>query len=135
MTANAEFTLWPTRPIHVPAFFLALIGAPLVTAAGGFWLFLVPVFAVPFGAAAWLVLGTPTLMWFLSRHPNSTAYIPAVALAGHLLSLCAYGALSRLSGADVLPATQVYGILGALFAPLWGAAFAMLYRKLSARLT
>ena len=124
-----SFTLPPRRYRVDPlAFFVALIGAPLLVTALTFWAYLIPVFALIFGAVPYLLLGTPALLVFLPRYGSG-------ALKIALLAFCVMGAALAVVALlfAAFPANQdlqfilQLGSFGLIFAPLWGAAFGWIY--------
>lgn len=130
MTALANTrTLWPIRTIHMPAFFGALVLAPLLVTALSFYLF-VPIFALAMGGPLYLVLGAPFLMWWLSRRPCDGGEIAMAALlinAAACALFMAYGAL--IGEEDLASVALLYLLFGSIFAPLWGGMFGWLYTK------
>ncbi|HKK84654.1 MAG TPA: hypothetical protein VJ942_03935 [Roseovarius sp.] len=132
ITGNNRSPFWPkpTHPGHVidpVAFVLALLGGPLLVTVATFWAF-VPIFALVFGAPAYLICGTPTLLWYLSRYEARPIAIGLLAVAVNTATL------PVLLWTDILPGRQdvndmlfMFGGFGGGFAFLWGAAFGWLY--------
>lgn len=120
----------PPEPIAALPFVLALICAPLLVAATTFWIFLVPVFAVPFGAVPYLCGGIPTYIWMLSKGIRHPAHF---ALAGFILNLAICSAVALFlfmtepSSLQAEQFAQIYLWFGSIFAPIWSAVFAWLY--------
>jgi hypothetical protein len=113
------------------AFVLALIGAPILVALLGFWLFLIPVFAMVLGGPVYLVFGTPVLLWMVTRFPLD---IPDYALAGLLLQFVVLLSLSAILALITLRESDevlifMGAMIGLIFAPLWTGTFALLYRR------
>ena len=112
--------------LNLPAFLFALIFAPVVIAMIGFWIYLIPVFAVAMGYAPYLFVGGPVLLLYLLL-----PYIPIVPSA--LLFVVNYalfsgdGAIAQMlfdySPSDIKLRLE----FGSLFAPMWGGAFECLY--------
>jgi len=127
--------LWPTtRPstylIDPVAFFLALFGAPLLVAALGFWA-IIPVFAVPFGAPFYLIIGTPLILRSLSRRPPKAGQFAAMAFIANFATPLLYWAYAIVfHTGDTPESAMIFFGFGAMFAPLWGGGFAMIYRLL-----
>lgn len=114
--------------IDPTAFVCALVGAPLVVAFFGFWLLLIPVFALYFGAIPYLVFGTPALLWFLKRRRPNPYEVAILALLCNTVGLLILFALASLiKQIDTRDALTLYGGFGSLVAPVWGATFASLY--------
>lgn len=128
MTAHAaKHTLWPRQTIHLPGFFLSLVWAPLFVTLVTCWL-IVPVFALVLGGPLYLALGTPALLWLLSRRRYSAGEIACFAFAVHLLACLLALAFALATQDDNLRRlAATYLMFGALFAPLWGLAFGWFY--------
>jgi len=108
-----------------------MIGGPLLVALLGFWVLLIPVFAVMFGGPLYLIIGVPVLLTYLSRHPATIDGISLLALLSFAaLSLPALG-LTYLAGMERQFGTVLFfGLFGLIFAPLWGMATGWIYLRL-----
>lgn len=88
----------PTLPkcyhINPPAFFLALLLAPIVPGILGFWLILIPTIAVLYGGPVWLALALPTLLWKLPHIGPDPAKIATLAFVGNLIATAAIWAIA-----------------------------------------
>ncbi|HHC29396.1 MAG TPA: hypothetical protein ENK80_02380 [Rhodobacterales bacterium] len=121
----------PARLVDPVAFFTALVLAPLLVAAGFFWVVLIPVFAVPFGVPFYLLPGAPLMAHRLRHHParaSDFAWLGLVANLGTPIII----ALAALLGGDTR-LLQMFGFFfgfGLIFAPAWCAVFALIYRRL-----
>ena len=129
MTETIKIT-GPRYALDPVAFAKALILAPLIVAAFGFWVFLIPVFAVVFGGPLYLIVGTPVLMIYLhyaQGDPRGTSILAfATVVVGAGLLVLADQVLDLLRHPDGL----VFWIGFALvFAPLWGLTFGKLYNR------
>lgn len=124
---------WPQRRIHMPAFFGALILAPLIGSAAWFFL-VIPVFALIFGLPLYFALGTPTLLVRLGRGP-ATGYDTAfLAFLVNLLACLMAGIAAMVAQDEHLGTLAVlYLVFGSLVAPIWGGAFGWLYRRFTRR--
>ena len=126
---TGNHTLWPNQIINIPAFFGALILAPLLVTALSFYV-VIPVFALMFGGPLYLALGTPLLLWLLSRQPCTSRDCATAALLANA-AVCAlamlYGAAIRND--DIFGVTFFFLLFGSIFAPLWGGTFGWLYLK------
>ncbi len=112
------------------AFCMALIGAPLAVAALGFWALLIPVIAVVMGGIPYLVIGTPILLYLLPRYGTEGGRIAATAFATVSIGLLAIVFAMTLSPDNEGLSTYLFfGSFGLIFGPLWGLAFAWIYRK------
>ena len=129
MTENIENTdARPHYAVDIIAFFAALIAAPLLVTVLGFIL-VVPVFALILGAPVYLIVGTPLLLWHLTRRPARVGDIACLAFAADLLLVIFAFGLTHFAPQgtidDSIPFLLAFGLI---FAPLWGATFAYLYR-------
>ncbi|MGC1494781.1 MAG: hypothetical protein WA790_03160 [Sulfitobacter sp.] len=136
MSILAEFLARPRvqKPRYIidpVAFFLALIGGPILFTFATFWILFIPVFALGMGAAPYLIVGTPVLLFYLSRHPANPGDLATLALFSlSCMSIC----LSI--GAVIIGEKQALGgilfilLFGAIFAPAWAASFGWVYGKL-----
>ncbi len=117
-------------PLHIWPFVGALISAPLLIGILFFWVYLIPVFAIVIGGPVYLIVGAPILLWFLPRYGHHPILIAVLAFAANaaLLGACYLGAViwpeSELQ--DFVP----FLMFGLIFAPLWGAAFGVLYGRM-----
>lgn len=112
------------------AFAKALILAPLIVAAFGFWALLMPVFAVLFGGLPYLVLGTPILMiylYFAEGTPGGAAKIALSTVAVIVLAFWVYGLFFDVHRYD--DGLVIWAGFSLIFAPLWGFAFGKLYNR------
>ncbi len=130
MSATAvNRTLWPTRRVHMPAFFGALLLAPLIITGATFWLF-VPLAALFMGGPLYLILGGPLLLWHLSRKPcdaSETAWLAVLANVAALV--CSFLFAAAMESKDLMLTSVYYTGFGFIFAPLWGWMFGLLYSR------
>ena len=133
---TAETATRPDRyAVDAVAFFKALIGAPLIVAALGFWALGIPVFAVVFGGPAYLAFGTPILLIYLyirSGTPGDIALLAFFVMAALLLARLVLSAVAPLGNSAItrdIDTAFNLGLWGLLFAPLWGFAFGKLYNR------
>ncbi len=114
--------------MDIIAFFAALIAAPLLVTALSFFL-VVPVFALILGAPVYLIVGTPLLLWHLSRRPARVGDIACLAFAADLVLLILAFGLTQFAPRGTIDENIPYLLaFGLIFAPIWGATFAYLYR-------
>lgn len=127
--------LWPRhRParylIDPVAFTAAFVGAPLLVALLGCWL-VIPVYAVLFGAPFYILLGAPAFILMLRRQEptgGNLALAGFVAnLLGPVLSIPFFLHEGQSSPGGIV---TFFLIFGSIFAPIWGAVFALLYRRM-----
>jgi len=113
------------------SFFAALALAPIMVTGATFWILLIPVFALAFGGPFYVAVATPVLLWWLSRHPPKTGEIAALGFAANLV-ICAGIYLFALLNGERNPSSlaMLYLLFGSVFAPLWSAVFAVLYRRM-----
>ncbi len=137
ITANFDKLPWRrigTKPRYVidpVAFFIALIGGPLLVAAAGFWIVGVPVFAVAFGGPVYLAVGTPLLLIYLRRAFGKTGDIIALGFFALIAMAFAAGGWALLTdNDDLMGIVAFYSGFGIIFAPLWAGAFGWIYNKL-----
>lgn len=112
--------------VRLVPFLIALILSPIITALLTFWVYLIPVFAVIFGAPSYLLFGTPVLWLCVKRygaHPGVTAMF---AFATNLMSFFPVLLYCHFALREPQMAIFIVGF-GAIFAPLWGFAFGVLY--------
>lgn len=123
--------LVPRYLIDPVAFFIALIGGPLIITAMTFWVFLVPVFALVLGGPVYLVIGTPLLLWTLRYREPKPDEIAVLAFRS-TFGLCAVIVIYALitSKPEILTGLPFFGAFSLIFAPLWGNQFCKIYLKL-----
>ncbi|MCF3595698.1 hypothetical protein LZG00_17025 [Rhodobacteraceae bacterium LMO-12] len=113
--------------VRLPAFFAALILAPLIPALLGFPL-LIPYVALYMGGPFYLLLGGPTLYWMLSREPRSAWQTATAALVVNTLACIPILLAALFIGTkDLRSIASVYFTYGAMFSMLWGGLFGLLY--------
>lgn len=134
ITGSIRSPFWPQpkSPGHVidpVAFVLALLGAPLLVTLALCWA-IVPVGALFFGAPAYLICGTPALLWYLRRSKPRPIPVGVLAVAVNTATL------PILLWTDILPGKQdpgstlaMFGGFGGIFAFLWGFGFGWLYTQ------
>ncbi len=120
----------PRYAVDIVPFALALFAAPFWVALLGFWALLIPVFAIPVGGLAYLVVGTPALLIHLHYRvgtPESTAQLAfsviATCTAALLLLVLIFG------DADAIGPALGLGIVASIMDILWGLAFGCLYNR------
>ena len=121
----------PHYIIDPVAFFVALIGGPLLVTLLTFWVVFIPVFALAFGGPFYLLIGTPLLLWHLSRTSGKTDDIVALAFLANM-AIFAFGALAAVVSNDegILTGTMFIAGFGVIFAPAWAWGFGYLYNRL-----
>jgi ABC-type transport system involved in multi-copper enzyme maturation permease subunit len=123
---------YPPRYIIDPvAFFIALIGGPLLVTALSFWMLFIPVFALAFGGPVYLIVGTPVLLWYLRNHDGTPSDlgilgIQAMGVLGLLLPLIAAFADDE----DFLATGLIFVGFGMIFAAAWAYCFGWIYQQL-----
>ena len=122
MTDNTKILL-VLDPI---AFVSALIGAPLLVTLFTFYLY-IPVVALVFGTPVYLVVGTPILLWMVTRvPPQGEIYALAGFATNAALLLIGFVGLQLGWVSLELAAIPVAGMV---FAPAWAGCFPTIYRK------
>ncbi|WP_133169790.1 hypothetical protein [Yoonia maritima] len=112
--------------VNPTAFVAALILAPVSVTLLTCWT-IIGLFALPFGAIPYLLLGTPVLLWAVTKiEPAFWSY----AILGFAVNLvcclaCAVADALNLS-ADADDLAIIFGF-GLIFGPLYAGAFGMLY--------
>ena len=127
---NVRSGLTRRHMIDPVAFFAALVAAPLLVTLLTFWIILVPVLALAFGGLVYLAMSVPVLLWWLGRHDAETGPIAWLAFGSNLLfsaGIYLYMLLAGVSQPE--PLALLYLVFGSVFAPLWAAVFARLYRR------
>ena len=117
--------------IDPAAFFAALILAPLLIALLGFWIVLIPVFAVVLGGLPYLIVGGPLLANGLRHNEPSFYAFAGIGLLANMATpvLVFLFYMVNNQPVDALNAAVIYFAFGLIFAPLWCGVFAVLYRK------
>lgn len=124
----------PPYPAHYVidpvAFFAALIAAPLLVTLLTAWLLFIPVFALILGGPAYLVVGTPVLLWYLRRNdgdPNDLGFVAFILMLVFLVPICALGVI--LKEPQLISLGLGYLGFGMIFGPAWAYVFGRLYQK------
>ncbi|MEM7720528.1 MAG: hypothetical protein AAF222_15115 [Pseudomonadota bacterium] len=120
------------REIHLIAFAIALFAAPFVVALLTFWVYLIPVFAILFGGPTYLLFGTPVLWLCVRRCGANPGIIALLAFATNLASFIPILLYCRFVLNEPQMAFFIVGF-GAVFAPVWGFAFALIYNALTVK--
>lgn len=126
-------TIVTDRPLSFDpvAFALALVGGPLLATVALCWL-IIPIFAVVLGGPLYLLIGSPILLWMVGRYPPDPWRFALAGFAANLgltiLCAAADAWVYALREAGI-PSAFGMTIWGLIFGPLWGAAFAHLYRR------
>lgn len=122
---------YPPRYIIDPvAFFGALVAAPLLFTAATFWALFIPVFALALGGPAYLVIGTPVLLWYLRRNdgaPGDLGFLAFCVLAVGLALILIWAAVTGNS--DLVSVGFGYIGFGMIFGPAWAYFFGTLYQR------
>ncbi|QUJ75600.1 hypothetical protein KDD17_11610 [Sulfitobacter albidus] len=128
------------RTLHWRAFIASLLLPPVVTLGP---LLLVSL-AIPtlntllivvyvmlvFGGAIYLLIGTPTLIWYLRRQPADPFKTALIALVSLLILIPAAPLFWLFTGdRDAMWISATLMMFGAVLAPLWAAIFALLYNR------
>ncbi|KEJ88886.1 hypothetical protein [Sulfitobacter donghicola] len=123
---------YPHRYIVDPvAFFIALIGGPILFTATSFWLLFIPVFALAFGGPVYLVIGLPVLLWYLRHHdaePSDLAFLAFIVISFFMLLVVLVAVAT--DDEDLFGMGLWYTGFGMIFGPAWAYFFGFIYRKL-----
>lgn len=118
----------PFAPFLVVAGLAALVGAT----QGAALIFMLCAITLVVGGGFYLLIGTPMLIWHLRRNVPDVGNITMLALMAQLwlVPLTALAALATLS---FEPFGALIGIMlmGCFLGPLWGACFALIYKRLT----
>lgn len=126
---------WPrhrarTHLIDPVAFGAALIAAPLMVAALGFWFLLIPVAALIMGGPLYLAFFTPVMLIRARRNEVTAADAGMVAVLTNAAVSGAITLLFMLNGAgDAGSILILYLGFGSVFSLIWGGLFGRLYTK------
>lgn len=131
MTVYTVSPFWrDARPstglIDPVAFALALVLGPALATLVLAWA-IVPVFALLMGWPAFVIIGTPILLWWLQHHE---VRVRDIALLSFLANAALAGILAAYDQANGHTSAVNYALFGLFFGPLWGAGFADIYRRL-----
>jgi len=123
---------YPARYIIDPvAFFVALIGGPLMFTALSFWALFIPVFALALGGPVYLLIGMPVLLWYLRHYDCDAGDLAFLALVVMLLCLIPLAAVAVISGdGEIFGAGFAYLGFGMIFGPAWAYFFGWIYTRL-----
>jgi hypothetical protein len=123
---------YPPRYIIDPvAFFIALIGGPLLFTALSFWALLIPVFALVFGGPVYLVVGTPVLLWYLRNHDGNPSDLGFLGLKVMGLIALLIIMIAAITNDEELLIIGVYSIgFSMFFAAAWTYCFGRIYQHL-----
>jgi len=96
-----------------------------------FWVFFVPVFALVLGGPAYLVIGTPLLLWHLRHYhgnPDDLAWLAFKAVAIGAVGVITVAALTEND--DLIGGSIVFSGFAAFFGPVWAYSFGRVYARL-----
>lgn len=128
MTEIPEKYINPRYAVHPTAFFLALIGAPLVVTLATFWT-VIGLFALPLGIIPYLVIGTPILLWAVGRVEPGFWRYAFLGFAGNMvMAVIGIVVLTPPFGSSANQETFIFMTgFGMIFAPLYAGTFGALY--------
>lgn len=134
--SNAPKNILPpiTETLSIVPLTFAFLMSPIVVAVAGFWIILIPVFAVPFGYIPYLILGVPLILLFAGR-------IKTRFVSYAILGFCGFAAAITIwflgyAGSLILDDRPLQRlpemmhlmlIFGAFFAPIWAGMIPVLY--------
>ncbi|WP_371226329.1 hypothetical protein [Roseovarius sp. 2305UL8-3] len=114
--------------LNIAAFTGALLLAPLAAALPIFWIYLIPVVAVPMGYLPYLVFGGPVLFLYLLVFPANAILTGLLLLCVNIIAFHPSLDIARQIGMNLTTQQVELNLsMGSIFAPLWGAAFGVLY--------
>ena len=116
--------------VNPTAFFAALLLAPIVVTLLTFWT-VIGLFALFLGAAPYLVIGTPVLIWAVGRiKPQFDDYALLALLVNIGAGLLCLALLAPVHGfASAFSLVGFFFGFGLIFAPLYGGTFGALYPR------
>ncbi|MVO15151.1 hypothetical protein [Parasedimentitalea huanghaiensis] len=119
-------------------FYIALFGAPMLTALLFFWVLLIPVFAVLFGGVPWLIFGGPALWSSLRKHGPGLRLLRS-AFVANLVGTPLVVAIYVLFDArpdrflKELIESMFVVAFGCIFSLIWATAFWWIFHLLTKR--
>lgn len=123
---------YPPRYIIDPvAFFTALILGPLLFTGMSLWALFIPVAALFFGGPAYLIIGTPVLLWYLRSHDGDPGDLGFLAFKVMMFAMVLIIAVAAISWDE-----EIFGVgmwftgFGMIFAPAWAYFFGIVYQRL-----
>ena len=118
-----------TVPVDPVAFVGALILAPLAVAACTFWLLLIPVVGIFFGAPFYLTVGAIAFALSIVHGRETPSDFAVVGLATAFVSVpVAHSAITAFGFVEIPIGLLPYTVLGMIHGTAWGWAFGRLYR-------
>lgn len=117
--------------IDPTAFVVALIGAPLLVTALTFWLAFIPVISLALGGPVYLLCAIPVLLWDLPRQEPTFSRLAQLGfLAAMACSVALFLLAVLLQNKHFYNGGALYGVMGAIFGPLWAGPIAPIYLKM-----
>jgi len=128
ITANKEKVRYAINPWK---FVVALILAPILVTALTCWT-LIGLYALPFGAIPYLVIGTPILIWAAGRIKPAFWPYAGLGLLGWVVMMVVLplALLAEGNAWEIVDMMRFLGGFGLIFAPLYAGAFGWLYGAL-----
>ncbi|UWR23071.1 hypothetical protein [Sulfitobacter sp. S190] len=121
----------PPKPRYIidpVAFFVALIGGPLLFTLLSFWALFIPVFALVFGGPLYLAIGLPVLLWHLRNRDADPGKIGLLAFFVNLILMAPLALFAAFEqDAEIYVGGLALLAFGLIFAPAWGYFFGRIY--------
>lgn len=122
---TVSITRSPRFLVDPVAFFVALVLAPLIVGIILSPIYLVSIIAIGFGGLQYLLIGGPILFLTLTY---AEPHAGRLALLAFIVNLAVSWPVAFLFP-DPETIVALFAFFGSIFAPLWAAAFAKLYRN------
>lgn len=110
------------------AFFIAMIGGPLLVGLVGLPTFVIPI-ATVMGGPVYLIVGIPVMLIYMARHRVTPYDWAWLALVTHLAVFLPIFLIAVLTKGNV-DGSGIYLVFGCFFAPVWGCISGALYAAL-----
>lgn len=121
----------PHYIIDPVAFFVALIGGPILFTAMSFWALFIPVAALMLGGPIYLVIGTPLLLWYLRHHDGDPCDLGWLAFKVMIFAMVLTTVIAAVTQDDAVFGFGLwYTGFGMIFAPAWAYFFGAIYQRL-----
>ncbi|MDE4174831.1 hypothetical protein PXK01_11740 [Phaeobacter sp. PT47_59] len=110
------------------AFFIAMIGGPLLLGIAGLPTIIAP-FATVMGGPVYLIVGIPVMLVYMAQHRVTPYDWAWLAFVTHLAVFLPIFLIAVLTKGNV-DGSSIYLIFGCFFAPVWGCISGVLYARL-----
>jgi hypothetical protein len=121
-----------TKPLHVGAFALAMIGGPILFTIVTIWAYFIPAFALLFGGLPYLFIGTPMALWMALTGPVTVER--SLQWSGLTILFLTAGACLftfMTENNEDTAAIVVIGVISAFFGMAWAGTTGWLYAAMT----